>query len=197
MSVTLMPTCSWSAKRPASTRTSRASHSSGPPGSCSTGCSREIGLGREDVYITNVIKCRPPNNRDPAQDEVDSCKDYLRGQITLIDPAVVVTLGNFATKLLMRTETGITRLRGRAYPWWQRRTLIPTYHPAAALRSGERLVGEMQSDFALVREALSKPRIPAGATDDLGAQDPRPRSDPSGHESEGAGDEPEQMNLFA
>lgn len=163
----------------------------------------EIGLSREDVYIANVIKCRPPNNRDPAQDEVDSCKDYLRGQITLIDPSVVVTLGNFATKLLMRTETGITRLRGRSYSWWQGRTLVPTYHPAAALRSGDRLIGDMQSDFALVREALLKPRIPPAPSGGSTGQDALSKSastanetDPSG-ESDAAGDQPEQMNLFA
>ena len=146
-----------------------------------------IGLRREDVYIANVIKCRPPNNRDPAQDEVDSCKDYLRAQITLIDPNVVVTLGNFATKLLMRTETGITRLRGRSYPWWQGRVLIPTYHPAAALRSGERLIGEMQSDFSLVREELSKPRITAAPAQQDVSDSEAPRTE----------EDPEQMNLFA
>lgn len=139
----------------------------------------EIGLAREDVYIANVIKCRPPNNRDPLQDEIDCCKDYLRGQISLVDPKVVTTLGNFASKLLLRTETGITRLRGRAYPWWQGRLLIPTYHPAAALRSGTKLIAEMQSDFALVRTTLDQPR----------------RSAP---ELPGeAASEPEQMNLFA
>ena len=162
----------------------------------------EIGLGREDVYIANVLKCRPPNNRDPARDEVDSCKDYLRSQITIIDPSVVVTLGNFATKLLMRTETGITRLRGRTYPWWQGRTLVPTYHPAAALRSGDRLIGEMQSDFSLVRDALSRPRsttnpppsgkgaFPEASThtrSEVPSDGPRPDSE----------DRAEQMNLFA
>jgi DNA polymerase len=163
----------------------------------------EVGLRREDVYIANVLKCRPPNNRDPARDEVDSCKDYLRAQISMIDPRVVVTLGNFATKLLMRTETGITRLRGRTYPWWQGRTLVPTYHPAAALRSGDRLIGEMQSDFSLVRDALSKPRSntvnslssgkgasPESSTD----SQPDVPSDGSRPDSK---DQAEQMNLFA
>jgi uracil-DNA glycosylase family 4 len=140
----------------------------------------EIGLAREDVYIANVIKCRPPNNRDPLQDEIDCCKDYLRGQITLIDPKVVVTLGNFASKLLLRTETGITRLRGRHYPWWQGRLLVPTFHPAAALRSGNKLIAEMQDDFALVRQALDQPRHA-----------------PSAAGGEDVAGEPEQMNLFA
>jgi uracil-DNA glycosylase family 4 len=140
----------------------------------------EIGLAREDVYIANVIKCRPPNNRDPLQDEIDCCKDYLRGQITLVDPKVVMTLGNFASKLLLRTETGITRLRGRTYPWWQGRLLVPTFHPAAALRSGNKLIAEMQDDFALARQALDRPsRAPSAAI------------------GEDVAGEPEQMNLFA
>jgi DNA polymerase len=120
-----------------------------------------IGLSREDVYIANVIKCRPPGNRDPLPDEIDSCKGYLRDQISLIDPNVVATLGNFATKLLLRTETGITRLRGRSYPWWQGRLLVPTYHPAAALRSPNSLIPEMQNDFQLISRALETPRVPA------------------------------------
>lgn len=138
----------------------------------------EIGLAREDVYIANVIKCRPPNNRDPLQDEIDCCKDYLRGQITLIDPKVVMTLGNFASKLLLRTETGISRLRGRTYPWWQGRLLIPTFHPAAALRSGNALIVKMQDDFALVRQALDQPRRASVQVEQEAVQ-------------------PEQMNLFA
>ncbi|HKZ19565.1 MAG TPA: uracil-DNA glycosylase [Acidimicrobiia bacterium] len=119
-----------------------------------------IGLSREDVYIANVIKCRPPGNRDPLPDEIDSCKGYLRDQISSIDPNVVATLGNFATKLLLRTETGITRLRGRSYPWWQGRLLVPTYHPAAALRSPSSLIPEMQNDFQLISRALETPRVP-------------------------------------
>lgn len=162
----------------------------------------EIGLGREDVYIANVLKCRPPNNRDPAGDEVDSCKDYLRAQITIIDPSVVVTLGNFATKLLMRTETGITRLRGRTYPWWQGRTLVPTYHPAAALRSGDRLIGEMQSDFSLVRDALSRPRPttnppPSGKGASPEASPDTESDGPSDGSRPDSRDRAEQMNLFA
>jgi len=118
----------------------------------------EIGLGREEVYIANVLKCRPPGNRDPQPDEIGACKGYLRSQVTLVDPNVVVTLGNFASKLLLRTEVGITNLRGRSYRWWQGRLLIPTFHPAAALRSQQKLIPEMQQDFALVREALAQPR---------------------------------------
>ena len=113
----------------------------------------EIGLERSDTYITNVVKCRPPGNRDPRPDEISACKEYLSGQIRLIDPPVVMTLGNFATKLLLKEERGITRLRGRAYPWWNR-IVIPTFHPAAALRGGASVLASMQEDFALVKATI-------------------------------------------
>ena len=114
----------------------------------------EIGLERSEVYIANVLKCRPPGNRDPRPDEIDCCKGYLREQIRLINPPVVVTLGNFATKLLLNTETGITRLRGRVHPWWLGSSLVPTFHPAAALRGGDRVTDQMREDFLLVRSIL-------------------------------------------
>jgi len=127
----------------------------GPSGNLLDKLLGEIGLAREDVYIANVVKCRPPRNRDPRQDEIDACKDYLRTQLRLVDPAVVVTLGNFAAKLLLRTETGITRLRGQAYPWWNRH-LVPTFHPAAALRGSATVLEEMQADFAMVRRIVDE-----------------------------------------
>jgi DNA polymerase len=96
----------------------------------------EIGLSREQVYIANVLKCRPPGNRDPLPAEIESCQGYLHDQIQLIRPRVICTLGNFATKLLSGSPVGITRVRGRA----QEHTfgavtvqLFPIYHPAAAL----------------------------------------------------------------
>lgn len=113
----------------------------------------EIDLAREDVYIANVVKCRPPLNRDPRPDEIEACKGYLKRQIELIDPKVVLTLGNFSTKLLLSTATGITRMRGRAYEWWGR-FLIPTFHPAAALRGGERVTNDIRDDLAMVRSVL-------------------------------------------
>lgn len=113
----------------------------------------EIGLTRDDVYIANVLKCRPPGNRDPRPAEIDACKGYLRSQIDLISPEVVMTLGNFATRLLLRTETGITRLRGRIYPWW-RGMLIPTFHPAAVLRDGSKMA-DVRADLELARQVLA------------------------------------------
>lgn len=115
----------------------------------------EIELRRQDnVYIGNVVKCRPPGNRDPRQEEIDTCKSYLRDQMRLIDPRVVVTLGNFSSKLLLRTETGITKLRGRAYEWWGR-FLVPTFHPAAALRGSASVLEAMRADFALVADIVA------------------------------------------
>lgn len=114
-----------------------------------------IGIERSEVYIANVLKCRPPGNRDPRPEEIDACKGYLREQIRLVNPEVVVTLGNFATKLLLRTDTGITKLRGQSHKWWLGATLIPTFHPAAALRGGPKVKDQMREDFEKVRQALA------------------------------------------
>ncbi len=125
----------------------------GPSGKLLEQLLGEIGLTRAGVYIGNVVKCRPPGNRDPRPDEIDACKGYLRTQLRLVDPKVVVTLGNFASKLLLRTGTGITRLRGQAYPWWGRH-LVPTFHPAAALRGSARVLEELRYDFSLVKAVI-------------------------------------------
>jgi DNA polymerase len=119
----------------------------------------EIGISRDEVYIANVLKCRPPGNRNPRPDEIDSCKGYLRSQIQMVSPVVVVTLGNFATKLLLRTDTGITRLRGQSFDWWLGATLVPTFHPAAALRGRPRVRDQMAEDFALVQHLLEAPPV--------------------------------------
>ncbi len=113
----------------------------------------EIGFKRSQAYIANVLKCRPPNNRDPLPAEIDACSPYLRRQLVLIDPRVVLTLGNFATRLLLKRDVGISRLRGQVYPWWNR-YLVPTLHPAAVLRGGESLMEQIRADFALAKQAL-------------------------------------------
>src|SRR5438477_3489709 len=96
----------------------------------------EIGLSRAEVYIANVLKCRPPGNRDPAPDEIEACEAHLFRQIELIEPAVVATLGNFATKLLSGRPLGITRVHGQEQETTlggRKVLLYPLYHPAAAL----------------------------------------------------------------
>ena len=115
----------------------------------------EIGRTRAQAYIANVLKCRPPNNRDPLPAEIEACSEYLRRQLVLIDPKVVLTLGNFATRLLLKRDTGISRLRGRVYPWWNR-LLVPTLHPAAVLRGGDGLMEQVRADFALAHRALAE-----------------------------------------
>jgi uracil-DNA glycosylase family 4 len=114
----------------------------------------ELGLHRSSCYIANVVKCRPPNNRDPRPEEIEACRPYLQAQIELIDPLVIVTLGNFAMKLLLGTQEGIRRMRGRAYPYG-RGHLVPTYHPAAALRSGGEVVAEMRADLVRAKRLLA------------------------------------------
>ncbi|MGZ8622909.1 MAG: uracil-DNA glycosylase [Actinomycetota bacterium] len=121
----------------------------------------EIGLDRADVYIANVVKCRPPGNRDPEPDEIETCTPWLIEQISLIQPEVIVTLGNFATKFVLNTTTGITRLRGEIHEW-HGRTVIPTFHPAAILHGG----GERSPQFAALREDLGLVRRTLDAADE-------------------------------
>jgi DNA polymerase len=115
---------------------------------------QELGLDRSRFYIANVVKCRPPGNRDPLPAEIASCRPYLEGQLAFIDPKVVVTLGNFSTRLLLETTEGITRLRGRSYPF-RSGHLVPTYHPAAALRGGAEVVAGMRADLVRAKRLLA------------------------------------------
>ncbi|MDQ1465617.1 MAG: uracil-DNA glycosylase [Actinomycetota bacterium] len=116
-----------------------------------------IEMTRDDVYIANVVKCRPPGNRDPVPLEIEACSPWLDRQLELIVPAVVVTLGNFATKLLLDTKLGITRLRGQEFPFARagvHAVLVPTLHPAAVLRGGGRPLAETRADFVRVKRLL-------------------------------------------
>jgi uracil-DNA glycosylase len=118
-----------------------------------------IGLERSQVYIANVIKCRPPGNRDPAPDEIEACESHLFRQIALIEPTVVATLGNFATKLLSGKPTGITRVHGLEQETTlggNRVTLYPLYHPAAALYTPAMLT-VLEQDFARLPAILGGP----------------------------------------
>jgi uracil-DNA glycosylase len=113
-----------------------------------------INLKREDVYIANVIKCRPPQNRNPEPDEIDTCEPFLFRQIDIIKPKVIVTLGKFAAQCLLRTEDPISRLRGRIFDYRDAK-LVPTFHPAYLLRNPASK-REVWEDMKLVRTLLSQ-----------------------------------------
>jgi uracil-DNA glycosylase family 4 len=133
-----------------------------------------LNIARHDVYIANVIKCRPPGNRDPQEDEIESCTPWLVEQVSLIQPRVIVTLGNFATKFVLQTAQGITRMRGRTYPW-HGRTVVPTFHPAAILRGGgesSRQFLDFRDDFELVRETLATLNRETAAPQAVAVRDP-------------------------
>ncbi len=114
----------------------------------------ELGITRAECYIANVVKCRPPENRDPRPEEIDACRPWLAQQLELISPKVVVTLGRFAAQLLLETSEGITKLRGRTYPYGSA-VLVPTLHPAAALRGGAEPLAQMRADFVRAKIALA------------------------------------------
>jgi DNA polymerase len=125
-----------------------------------------VALARSDVFVVNVLKCRPPGNRDPLPAEIDNCQDYLMRQVELIRPRVVCTLGNFSTKLLRGDPTGISRLHGQAEIITianRAVRLYPLYHPAAALYT-RALLETLRADIA---------RLPA-----LLAMDPPPQPQP-------------------
>ena len=141
-----------------------------------------IGLSRPQVYIANVLKCRPPGNRDPQPDEIAACERHLFAQVELIRPRVICTLGNFATKLLSGQPHGITRVHGTPQP---RRiggvdlVLYPIFHPAAALYT-PRMLAVLQEDFARIPELLGRAVAPP----------PEPEPAPA------AVPQPEQLGLF-
>jgi uracil-DNA glycosylase len=144
----------------------------------------EIGLDRNSSAIVNVIKCRPPGNRDPLPDEIESCRPYLEAQLQHMEPKVIVTLGNFATKFILEMPIGITRARGHKYKRLGA-TVIPTFHPAAALRGGRfgglSPIDAIRQDFQLVRAALDEV--------------PQPPVEPAA-EHQDADDPAEQLGLF-
>jgi uracil-DNA glycosylase len=121
-----------------------------------------IGLQRSEVYIANVLKCRPPGNRDPQPDEIESCEPHLFRQIELIQPRVVGTLGNFATKLLSGKPTGITRVHGQEQEvtlGGNHVLLYPLYHPAAALYTPA-MLKVLQEDFRRIPELMGREEMP-------------------------------------
>ncbi len=143
----------------------------------------EIGLDRDQVFICNTVKCRPPNNRDPHPNEIESCNEYLRSQVELIQPTVICTLGNFSTKLLRADNTGISRLHGQP----EVRTigarairLYPLYHPAAALYTPSTLE-VLRADFHRIPELLAQgaPEQPAFAAHDVPGPEDEERPEPA------------------
>jgi DNA polymerase len=145
-----------------------------------------IGLTRDDVFIANVLKCRPPNNRDPQPEEIEECTPYLMRQVELIEPRVISTLGNFATKLITQSQVGITRCCGRP----QDRTvaglpvtIYPLFHPAAALRTPA-VLEQLREDFSRIPGLLAQ-RPPEDAPPAAVADEPV-----------AAVGEPSQLGLF-
>lgn len=120
------------------------------------------GLKREDVFIANVLKCRPPGNRDPRPEEIELCTPYLREQTRTINPEFIVTLGNFSTKFILKTEVGITRLHGKLQQAG-RFKVFPIFHPAAALYDGSKRVA-LKDDFATLGELLRQSAQAADAS---------------------------------
>jgi uracil-DNA glycosylase family 4 len=148
----------------------------------------EIGLDRTMAAIVNVIKCRPPGNRDPLPSEIEACTPWLEAQLAHMRPEVIVTLGNFATKFILEQPIGITRARGRKY---SRRgaVVIPTFHPAAALRGGRfggmSPIDAIRQDFSLVKTVLDeRARERAAMAEPVGVGAPAP------------GNDAEQLGLF-
>lgn len=115
---------------------------------------QSAGLSRADIYIANVIKCRPPNNRDPEPQEVETCKPFLLQQIALIRPKLVCSLGNWATQTLLERKVGITRVRGQAF-YLKEFVLFPLLHPAAALHQGS-MLQPLREDFQKLKEFLDR-----------------------------------------
>src|SRR5436190_22312443 len=122
----------------------------------------EIGLSRRDVFVANILMCRPPGNRDPLPEEIEECKPYLLRKVELIEPKVIATLGNFATKTITQSQVGITRCCGRP----QERTvagldliIYPLFHPAAALRT-PKVLEQLRDDFSRLPQLLTPPPPP-------------------------------------
>lgn len=138
----------------------------------------EVGLDRAQVAIVNVIKCRPPGNRDPRPDEIEACRPYLEAQLAHMQPKVIITLGNFATRFITGLQIGITKARGQLFDY-RGAKVIPTFHPAAALRGGRfggmSPVDGIRADLKVARHVLDEARAAA----------PPPPAEPS-----------EQLGLF-
>ncbi len=113
----------------------------------------QIGINREEIYIANVLKCRPPENRDPSRIEISQCSPFLQAQINFVSPKVIVPVGNFASKYILSTKEGITKIRGKKFKL-HNSIVIPTVHPAYVLRNGKKAQDDMLSDLLNVSKEL-------------------------------------------
>jgi uracil-DNA glycosylase family 4 len=142
----------------------------------------EIGMSREDVFIANVLKSRPPGNRDPQPLEIEACRPYLFDQVRLIEPKIVCTLGNFATKLLSGSPAGITKVRGapQVHELGGRTVfMLPLFHPAAALRTPA-VLETLRGDFQRLPELLAGPSPePLGLVEEIEEPDEDPAPPPA------------------
>lgn len=163
----------------------------GAAGKLLTQLLESVGLSRQDIYIANVIKCRPPNNRNPEPDEVETCKPFLLQQIELIKPKLVCSLGNFATQTLLEKKVGITKVRGEAFHL-PKFVLFPLLHPAAALHQGN-LLRPLREDFQKLKVVLDQMRQ-AGASSHHAP--PSLASLPSSPPPAPGPSLPQQMDLF-
>ncbi len=160
----------------------------------------EIGLSRAEVFIANVLKCRPPGNRDPKPGEIENCRPYLVRQIELIEPRVVCTLGNFATKLLRGSSEGITLVHGQPEVHTigeHTARLYPLFHPAAALYTPSTME-TLRADFARLPAVLSLPLAPPRAPEPppLAESVPEPEFEPEPEPAGSSTSQAEQLGLF-
>lgn len=142
-------------------------------------------LSRDQIYIANVIKCRPPNNRDPEPDEVETCKPFLMQQIQMIRPKLVCTLGNWATQTLLERKVGITKVKAQAF-YMKDFVIFPLLHPAAALHQGN-LLDTLKDDFKKLKEFLDRHSQPPPAAEPTASTAPALNIEPPN---------PAQMDLF-
>ena len=158
----------------------------GPAGKLLDQLLGSIGLERSQVYIANTLKCRPPQNRDPLPEELETCTPFLFKQVEIIAPRIICTLGNHSTKLLLKTSTGITQLHGKLIRK-DGLTYVPLFHPAAALHKPP-LKSVLIEDFQMLREHLEGERVRWREEPEQAAEQVETEPEPE--------PEPEQMGLF-
>ena len=143
-----------------------------------------IDMNRKEVFIANVLKCRPPGNRDPKTDEISTCKEYLFKQIDIIDPKIICTLGKYSTQLILDTSHGITGLRGKMFHR-DGRTILPINHPAAVLYNPSR-IEILQKDFLRIKDLLGSGN----------KAEPSPMDEENDSEEDNKNDDSRQLGLF-